>query len=252
MSFTAQSIERLAQTHGWGNQSLGCRIILPIVGQTGWERGLMRRWGDGEAIVGGRRREFNEFLDGGEGLVLLGFMRFVFGYKLVGSIPIASLTFVDDRTSYSRVIWHWRVIVLYVVSLTLTQPHQSSSSGQRVANFICTKMVHVHVELDFRSGNSARCMEGDHSSLAARSFVCRPVMIFRVIFVVGGSFHRNWGGFGFATWFGLRLSLFRLVGRSAILNKVGTKQGCEIVSNLVTLLQTDFARKLIWDPVSIR
>ena len=140
----------------------------------------------------------------------------------------------------------------YAVWLTSTQLHQSSSSGQRVAKFICGKMVHVHFELDFRRGNGARWIGRDQSSLAARSFGCRTTEIFRVVFVVGGSFHHDGWGFGFATWFGLHLSFFGLVGRKAIFNKVGTKQRCEIVSNLVTLLQTNFAGEFIWDPISIR
>lgn len=247
VSLVSQSIERIAETHRWGNQS-SCRSRLPIVGEVGWERRLMRRGGDREAVVGGTGREIDEFLDGGERCVFSWGMRRQFGDKLVGSIPDKAFASVHDGTSHSGIVGHGPFVGRDPVGLTLRQSSQFASGGQRGADFLWAEMVDVHVEWDFRRGNCARCT-GGNPSLHTPSVVCGDIMIFDVVFVVGGAFHDHGRRSGFSAWFGLGVVGFKFADRDTIFNKVGAKQWREIVSNLVTPLQANFASNVIRDPV---
>ena len=109
-------------------------------------------------------------------------------------------------------------------------------------------MVNVHIERDFRRSNGAGCT-GPRPSLDGPSVVCLAIMIFNIVFVVGGTFHGSGRGSGFSTWPGLGVVGFGFVDGDTIINKVWAEQWREIVSNLVTPLQTNLASNFVWDPV---
>jgi hypothetical protein len=248
VSLMSQSIERIAETHRRGNQSRS-RRTLPIVGDIGWERRLTRGRGNRESVVRGTGREIDEFLDGGErGVFSWGLRGREFADKLVGSIPDIALASVHDGTSHSGIVGHGPFVGGGPIGLTLRQSSQFAGGGQSVADFLWTEMVDVHVEWDFRRGNGARCTRSN-PPFDAPSVVCGDIRVFNIVFVVGGTFHDDGRGSGFSAWFGLGMVGFGFVDRDTIFNKVGAEQWCEIVSNLVTPLQANFASNVIWDPV---
>jgi hypothetical protein len=106
--------------------------------------------------------------------------------------------------------------------LTLRQSSQFAGGGQSVADFLWTEMVDVHVEWDFRRGNGARCT-GGNPSLHTPSVVRGDIMIFDIVFVVGGPFHDHGRGPGFSAGFGLGVVGFRFVDGDTIFNKVGAE-----------------------------